>query len=89
MRGLETLYKRREERCLEFALKCCKHPKNTRMFPLNPRHGGGVLRAEEKYMVNFARTEAYRKSAIPYCQKITEPVLQVKVGDQIHLYECE
>ena len=32
--GLETLYSRRESRCLNFALRCVKHPVNSRLFPL-------------------------------------------------------
>ena len=78
MWGLQPLYERREERCLDFALKCCKHPKNSRIFPLNPRREGGVLRAEEKFMVNFARTEAYRKSTIPYCQRLLNQYFKLK-----------
>ena len=78
MCGLQPLYERREERCLDFALKCCKHPKNSRIFPLNPRKEGGVLRAEEKFMVNFARTEAYRKSTIPYCQRLLNQYFKLK-----------
>ena len=87
MCGLQTLYKRREARCLEFALKCCKHSKNARMFPLNSRRKGGVLRTEEKFVVNFARTEAYRKSRIPYCQRLLNQYFNLE--HQIHLYKCE
>ena len=32
---LETLYDRRQKRCLEFALKNMKHNRNKKMFPLN------------------------------------------------------
>ena len=35
MCGLETLYDRRQKRCLEFALKNVKHNRNKKMFPLN------------------------------------------------------
>ena len=28
------------------------------------------VRAREKYAVNFARTNAYQNSAIPYCQRL-------------------
>ena len=28
------------------------------------------VRNRESFEVNFARTESYRKSAIPYCQRI-------------------
>ena len=35
MSGLDTLYSRRTKRCLDFALKCVKHQRNIRLFPLN------------------------------------------------------
>ena len=67
--GLETLYSRRESRCLDFALKCVKHPLNSRLFPLNQEPVNDLGRTE-KFVVNFAKTGAYQKSAIPYCQKL-------------------
>ena len=39
------------------------------MFPLNIQ-GPLNLRNTEKYVVNFARTENYRNSAVPYCQRL-------------------
>ena len=36
MTGLQTLYDRREERCLNYGLKSIKHSQNSRFFPLNP-----------------------------------------------------
>ena len=71
MTGLQTLHDRREKRCLDFALKAIKHPINTRMFPLN-RNLDNVLevRSRETFQVNFARTDQYKKSAIPSCQCI-------------------
>ena len=35
MCGLDSLSDRREKRCLDFSLKCLKHPKNKRLFLLN------------------------------------------------------
>ena len=76
MTGLETLNNRRESRCLDFALKCLKHPINNRLFPLNSNLDakGNIVRnrgksSKEKYSVNWARTEKYRRSAIPFCQR--------------------
>ena len=34
--GLERLSERRENRCLQFGLKCLLHPVHQRMFPVNP-----------------------------------------------------
>ena len=71
MCGLKTLFARREKRCLDFALKCVKHPTNHRLFPLNPANMEiNNVRSREKFVVNFAKTETYRKSAIPYCQRL-------------------
>ena len=67
--GLKTLAARREKRCLDFSTKCTKHTKNSRIFPLNP-HYNKRIRNSEPYLVNFASTEAYKNSAIPYCQRL-------------------
>ena len=69
MTGLETLKSRRENRCLEFSKKCVSHDKNSRLFPLNPENTANV-RVKEPFVVNFARTDAYKLSAIPYCQRL-------------------
>ena len=45
MSGLQTLYERRERRCLDFALKSLKHPINSRMFPINSNLGGEGMEA--------------------------------------------
>jgi hypothetical protein len=70
MTGLQTLYSRREKRCLDFALKSIKHPKNKRLFPLNTRRNGHTFIPSEKFLVNWARTSTYQKSAVPYCQRL-------------------
>ena len=69
--GLETLWDRREKRCLDFGKKCIKHHQNSRFFPLNPNLTNETeIREREKNYVNYARTEDYKNSAIPYCQRI-------------------
>ena len=70
MCGLESLYDRRQKRCIDFALKSVKHSRNRKMFPLNKIEHGHNIREKEIFKVNFARTEKYRKSAIPYCQRL-------------------
>ena len=70
MCGLETLFDRRQKRCLNFALKCTEHPKNKRLFPLNVKDSQHILRRQEKFVVNFARTAAYQQSTIPFCQNL-------------------
>ena len=70
MCGLQTLADRRKERCLNFALKAVKHPKNHRLFPLNAVQSDYNTREREKYEVNFARTSSYQNSTIPFCQRL-------------------
>ena len=69
MCNLKTLYERRENRCLDFALKSTKHERNNRLFPLKTSTSDYEVREKEKFHVNFARTSKYQKSAIPYCQR--------------------
>ena len=64
MTGLKALYSRREQRCLEFSLKCIDNDRNRRLFPVNP------MKTKETFIVNFAKTETYRMSAVPYCQRL-------------------
>ena len=70
MCGLQTLYGRRQKRCLDFAIKSVKHPRNRRLFPLNPVSNDHFLREKQLFRVNFARTDAYKDSTIPYCQRL-------------------
>ena len=70
MCGLQTLSDRRKQRCLDFSLKSSKHPRNRRLFPLNQSKSQHFVREKETFKVNFAKTEDYKKSAIPYCQRL-------------------
>ena len=72
MTGLSSLFERREKRCLDFSLKCLKHPQNSRLFPLNPNYMNPSYegRNTERFVVKFARTGTYKKSTIPYCQRL-------------------
>ena len=79
MTGLQTLFDRREERCLNYAIKSIKHPQNSRFFPLNPNSENNIdIREREQFYVNFARTEDYRTSAIPYCQRMLNSHFRIK-----------
>ena len=68
MSGLDSLESRREQRCLNFARKCLKNSKHMKLFPENPKG------FREKYVVNFAKTETYKKSSIPYMQRLLNTV---------------
>ena len=69
MCGLETLFTRREKRCLNFSLKCLKNERTSRIFPLRPLNEQNVRKAE-KFTVNFAKTSTYKNSSVPYCQRL-------------------
>ena len=69
MAGLSKLADRWQERCIDFAKKCIKHPSNNRFFPQNQTNTNQI-RNREKYLVNFASTNFYKNSAIPYCQRL-------------------
>ena len=72
MTGLDSLYDRREARCLNFALKSLKHPVQSKNFPPNRNlnNNNTEVRNREQFHVNFARTQQYKRSAIPYCQRL-------------------
>ena len=63
MCGLEKLSVRREKKLLSFSKKCIKNDFNMAMFPKNEVH------KKETFFVNFARTEHYKNSTIPKCQR--------------------
>ena len=67
--GLASLSERGKSQCLAFAKRCLSDPQTKEMFPLNPESSLN-LRKPEKYMVNFAHTEGYRNSAVPFCQRL-------------------
>ena len=68
---VDTLYKRRENRVLQFSLRALKHPKHSKMFPLSNKFRDNVhdLREHERYIVNFAHGEKYKSSFIPQAQR--------------------
>ena len=67
--GLEKLETRRESRCLKFGLKSLLHPIHSELFPVNPQV---ILNqpSREHFHVNWAKTESYRMSAVPYIQRM-------------------
>ena len=67
--SLKSLKDRRQERSLKFAYKALKHPENKKMFPLNQNDEQNTRNAE-RYHVNFAHTESYKRSAIPSLQRL-------------------
>ena len=70
MIGLDSLEERREKLCLKFAKQCLRHDKLKGLFPRHKRTHNMVKRSCEKYIVKKAKTERYRKSAIPSMQRL-------------------
>ena len=70
--GLESLYDRRDTLCLRFATKCTvsKNSQLSSMFPLSHAQATVTTRKPEKYHVNMASTGRYKKSAIPFMQRL-------------------
>jgi hypothetical protein len=68
--GLDRLSKRRELRCLAFGLKSLTHPVHCNLFPVNPHVLNNQLDSHnrEHFKVNWARTDSYKMSAVPYIQ---------------------
>ena len=68
--GLETLDKRREQLCLNFAKKCVKNERLQHMFPLKTKSHSMKTRKPEKFKVYKANNERYKNSAIIYMQNL-------------------
>ena len=69
--NLETLSKRREILCLRFAKKSLKLQNFHKMFPLNNISMHCMkMRKQRKFLENHAKSDRYRKSAIPYMQRL-------------------
>ena len=69
---LETLSTRRESRCMKFGLRCLLHPVHSKIFPVNPHVLSSPYDSPnmEHFTVNWARTESYRMSTVPYVQRM-------------------
>ena len=69
--NLDTLDERRKKLCLKFAKQCIKHPKFRSMFPVNnSSHLMKKMKGKNKFFVNKCKTERYRKSSIPFMQRL-------------------
>ena len=67
--ALPKLSQRRQSHYLSFSKICLKNKQTSTMFPINPDltlH----LRYPEKFQFNFAHTENYKNSTVPFCQRL-------------------
>ena len=67
---LESLNDRRSKLCLKFAKNCLKHEKMKKLFPLTSKSHLMNTRLTEKFKVQHAKTERFRKSAVTYMQNL-------------------
>ena len=71
MLNMQTLYERREKKCLTLAKKCLKDVKLSKMFPLKDDDESIMNRRKsEKYKVIKAKTTRLKNSPIIYMQKL-------------------
>ena len=68
--SLESLKERREKMALNFAKKSLRLDKFSELFPFNNAKHLMKKRNHEKYAVTNANTERYRKSAVPFLQRL-------------------
>ena len=68
--NLEKLSERREKLCLRFAKKCLKLQKFKSLFPVSKKLHCMKQRRTRKFHENQANTERYKKSLVPYMQKL-------------------
>ena len=67
--NLNDLKARRDYLCKKFAIKCTENKNTKNMFELNDAIDKN-LKSREKYKIEFARTERYRRSTIPQMQRL-------------------
>ena len=67
---MESLTERREQLCLNFAIKCRKNIKTRDIFPENKKVHTMKTRNSERYKVEHANTERFKNSAIIYMQNL-------------------
>ena len=67
---LLTLDERREELCLQFAIKSTKNRKTMEMFPRNLKKHQMTTRNEDTFKVQFTNTKRLKKSPIIHMQKL-------------------
>ena len=67
---METLSERRNDLCLNFAIKCTKNKRLSQMIPLNENVHKMTPRIHQKYKVQHANTERLKQYSIIYMQNL-------------------
>ena len=68
---IPSLFDRREKRVLDFSIRALKHTRHKQLFPISNKFTQNThnIRNTEKFTVNFANTNAYKNSFVPYAQR--------------------
>ena len=75
---LQKLSERRNDLSLKFAMKCTQNEKTEKMFPLRRKNHVMGVRNPEKFVVNHANTERFKKSSIPNMQRMLNESCTIK-----------
>ena len=70
MLKLQTLEKRRDKLILSYGKQCLKVEQTKHLFPMKQTEHNMSTRTNKKYKENKAHTERYKKSAVPYIQRL-------------------
>ena len=68
--NLDSLKERRVKMALSFAKKALKMDNFSSFFPLNKATHLMTKRNPDKYVINSAKTERYKRSAVPFLQRL-------------------
>ena len=76
---IETLDTRRDRLCMSFAKKCIKLNNMKSLFPTLNRKHDMETRLNMKYVINKARSQKYKFSAVPQMQRMLNKDHHIKV----------
>ena len=79
--NLQTLEERRALLCLRFSKKCLSNEKVSNFSPQKSNPHPMKRRKMKKYKENKTRTKRYKKSAIPYMQRLLNDDHQRKIDN--------
>ena len=85
MLNMQTLFDRRERKCLTLAKKCLRDAKLCKMFPLKNDESIMNRRKSEKYKVIKAKTCRLMNSPIIYMQKLLNQDYEKSLNEKLSI----
>ena len=70
MTKMDSLEERRSLMALKFAKNCLRNENFSKLFPLKKTNHAMNVRNPDRYLVKGAKTERYKKSTIPFLQRL-------------------